>query len=245
MGEMFIHCVVTYLSLAPASGWALPKASNYSSVRMAIEYPPGLPCHTTLQILKGGDDEASWSALGPVKKYTNAFVLSPDRSKILLGMKKRGFGVDKYNGFGGKVELGESPLDAAVRELKEEAGIDAPLRHCGVILFKSAGLDFSHYIDLYRAEEYSGHVTESEEMRPEWFSTQLNGGGGFAPIPYERMWADDILWMPLLLSSEKSFVGRCDFGTSPTGDKTGVDSPMTKWWFALVDDEATTLAQLS
>jgi hypothetical protein len=27
--------------------------------------------------------------------------------KLLLGMKKRGFGMNKYNGFGGKVEKGE------------------------------------------------------------------------------------------------------------------------------------------
>ena len=31
-----------------------------------------------------------------------------ERDSILLGMKKRGFGVGKYNGFGGKVEKDES-----------------------------------------------------------------------------------------------------------------------------------------
>ena len=37
-------------------------------------------------------------------------------------MKKRGFGEGKWNGFGGKVEEGETILQAALRELKEECG---------------------------------------------------------------------------------------------------------------------------
>lgn len=34
-------------------------------------------------------------------------------SELLLGMKKRGFGVGRWNGFGGKVEMGEDIVDAA------------------------------------------------------------------------------------------------------------------------------------
>jgi 8-oxo-dGTP diphosphatase/2-hydroxy-dATP diphosphatase len=43
--------------------------------------------------------------------------------RILLGMKKRGFGMGKWNGFGGKVEPAETVEDAALRELEEEAGL--------------------------------------------------------------------------------------------------------------------------
>jgi len=38
-------------------------------------------------------------------------------------MKKRGFGVGKWNGFGGKVENGETVFDGAMRELQEECSI--------------------------------------------------------------------------------------------------------------------------
>ena len=31
-----------------------------------------------------------------------------EQNRILLGLKKRGFGADKYNGFGGKINDGES-----------------------------------------------------------------------------------------------------------------------------------------
>ncbi|PBC25997.1 28S ribosomal protein S23 [Apis cerana cerana] len=36
-------------------------------------------------------------------------------TEILLGLKKRGFGKDKWNGFGGKIEPGESILHGAMR----------------------------------------------------------------------------------------------------------------------------------
>lgn len=45
----------------------------------------------------------------------------PNRGRqYLLGLKKRGFGEGKYNGFGGKVEQGETIRQAAIRELQEE-----------------------------------------------------------------------------------------------------------------------------
>jgi hypothetical protein len=47
------------------------------------------------------------------KLYTLAFVL--DSRRILLGMKKRGFGAGRWNGFGGKVDPGESIESAAKR----------------------------------------------------------------------------------------------------------------------------------
>ncbi len=50
----------------------------------------------------------------PKKVLTLVYILKDDQ--ILLGMKKRGFGVGKWNGFGGKVKLGEeSILDGAIR----------------------------------------------------------------------------------------------------------------------------------
>jgi len=47
------------------------------------------------------------------KVLTLAFVRRP--GEILLGYKKRGFGAGKWNGFGGKVEIGETIEDAASR----------------------------------------------------------------------------------------------------------------------------------
>ena len=46
-----------------------------------------------------------------------------EQNRILLGRKKRGFGADKYNGFGGKLDNGESFRECAIRELFEESGL--------------------------------------------------------------------------------------------------------------------------
>lgn len=47
------------------------------------------------------------------KLYTLALIQS--NGNILLGMKKRGFGVGRWNGFGGKVHSDETVLEAAKR----------------------------------------------------------------------------------------------------------------------------------
>lgn len=47
------------------------------------------------------------------KLLTLVMVVQPGR--VLLGMKKRGFGVGRWNGFGGKVQAGETIEDAARR----------------------------------------------------------------------------------------------------------------------------------
>ena len=51
----------------------------------------------------------------PNKLLTLLFVVESDR--VLLGMKKRGFGAGRWNGFGGKVDKGETIEEAAKRYL--------------------------------------------------------------------------------------------------------------------------------
>ena len=65
-----------------------------------------------------------------------SLLLIRENGKVLLGMKKRGFGAGKYNGFGGKLEKGEDIQQCAMRELKEEAHINAlDLSRRGVLIF--------------------------------------------------------------------------------------------------------------
>lgn len=57
--------------------------------------------------------------------------------RVLLGMKKRGFGAGRWNGFGGKVRDGETIEEAARREMEEEAGIQpSTFERVGVIDFE-------------------------------------------------------------------------------------------------------------
>ena len=63
---------------------------------------------------------------GAVKLLTLVVVRDRGGRRVLLGKKLRGFGAGYFNGFGGKVEAGETVVEAAHRELQEEAGVTAP-----------------------------------------------------------------------------------------------------------------------
>lgn len=126
-----------------------------------------------------------------------------DKDKILLGMKKRGFGAGRWNGFGGKVHEGESLHDSAQRELQEEAGIIAhDLQNRGKLLFTFENEGDDLEVNLFSANTFSGELVETDEMKPKWF--KIN------EIPYAEMWADDPFWMPLLLSG-KNITGSMHF----------------------------------
>ena len=58
----------------------------------------------------------------PSKQLTLCLLHSNNR--VLLGMKRRGFGVGKLNGFGGKIDAHESIVAATRREMLEESNVD-------------------------------------------------------------------------------------------------------------------------
>lgn len=127
------------------------------------------------------------------KIMTLAFVRRDD--EILLGRKKRGFGVSKWNGLGGKLNLGEELDDAMKREVLEESGIK-------VEKFIELGLLNFHYIDdpdmethIFRIDLYQGKEDHSEEMEVKWFD--------IGSLPFSEMWPDDKFWMPLFLANKK------------------------------------------
>ena len=115
---------------------------------------------------------------------------------VLLGMKKRGFGMGKWNGFGGKVQPEETIELAAIREVKEEANIDIDIMEkVGVINFNWENNPETLEVHLFRAENFSGQPVESEEMMPQWYHVD--------EIPFNDMWPDDAHWMPLLFAGKK------------------------------------------
>lgn len=122
------------------------------------------------------------------------FIIQND--KILLGFKKRGFGMNKWNTFGGKLDKGETYEEAAKREVFEECELSV------VSLEEKATLNFSWVnnkdkfeVHVFQTLDFTGQPVESEEMLPQWFD--------LAKIPYSKMWPDNQLWWPLFLAGHQ------------------------------------------
>ncbi|MDD3170619.1 MAG: 8-oxo-dGTP diphosphatase [Candidatus Paceibacterota bacterium] len=126
-----------------------------------------------------------------------------DSNKVLLGMKKRGFGEGRWNGFGGKVEENEEIIEGAKRELLEESGVRAKAMDLkGILEFEYLDDDKILEVHVFKVGDYEGRPMETEEMRPRWFDVHQ--------IPFEEMWPDDLYWLPLFLK-DKNFRGRFVF----------------------------------
>jgi 8-oxo-dGTP diphosphatase len=141
--------------------------------------------------------EIDWSTWVPEWRATLLFILKDEQ--VLLIHKKTGFGKGKINAPGGRIEPGESARAAAIREVREEVCVTpADVENCGKLYFQF--LDgFSIYGEVFRATDFVGKPSETEEAKPFWNSVHS--------MPYEKMWADDRFWVPHVFAGQ-AFVGR-------------------------------------
>lgn len=96
-----------------------------------------------------------------IRQYT--LVLIREGSQVLLGLKKRGFGAGKWNGFGGKVQENELIEDAATREVEEECGlVVTDLSKLAVITFEFVGDPVLMEVHVFTTRKFVGNLTESE-----------------------------------------------------------------------------------
>ncbi len=144
-----------------------------------------------------------------MKQATLCYLIKEKQQmQILLGLKKRGFGEGKLNGFGGKVKENETIEEAALRELEEEVGIIANcIEKIGELDFFFSAVpkekSWDQTVHIFVSKKWSGTPTETEEMKPLWFDAEN--------LPFEKMWRDDPHWFPLMLKG-KRFKGKFVFG---------------------------------
>jgi 8-oxo-dGTP diphosphatase len=135
-------------------------------------------------------DWTTWKARDPA---TLVYIVLDE--SVLLIRKKRGLGAGKINAPGGRLEPGESLDGCAIREVREELLITPlGLEHVGENLFQFVD-GYSLHAHVFRASGFSGTPTETDEAAPLWYPTD--------ELPYDEMWEDDRLWVPLVLSSTR------------------------------------------
>lgn len=119
--------------------------------------------------------------------------------QVLLGRKKRGMGFGKWNGFGGKIENGETMRECAVRELYEECGILANAKDLELVadiyFDQPSDRTWSHPGVIYIVRNWKGTIKSSDEMEPKFFHADN--------LPYDEMWQADRIWVPMIFSGKK------------------------------------------
>lgn len=136
-------------------------------------------------------------------KQTTLIYVFNTQWQILLCSKKKSdswfsVSVGKRNWAGGKIDDHETAIQWAIRELKEETGIQASeqqLIESWILHFSfESKKDRDQECTVFCFREYEWSFNETDEMKPQWFDLDK--------IPYENMRADDKHRMPFLLDNK-------------------------------------------
>ena len=139
-----------------------------------------------MEIIPDNVKDVDWENWVPQEKAVIVYI--KDNDNLILIHKKTGLGAGKINAPGGRIEKGETPEEAAVRECIEEIGL-TPLnikRGAELSFIFKDGYSLFGYV--FFTDSYEGRLIETDEAEP--FLCSLDN------IPYDKMWEDDILWLP-------------------------------------------------
>ncbi len=110
----------------------------------------------------------------PTYLFVAAAALMDQNGRILLQKRPEGKPMAGLWEFpGGKVETGETPETALIRELNEELGIIVEKPDIGPAAFASEALDEQHLVLLlYICRKWAGHIQSPESLDLQWLSVE-------------------------------------------------------------------------
>ena len=133
-------------------------------------------------------DAIDWAHWQPTEEANLCFVIRD--GQVLLIHKKRGLGAGKINGPGGRLEPGETALQAAVREMQEELGVTPTgLEQVGELHFQF--LDgYKLHVAVFVASGCHGKLVETDEASGRiWTRFPITTCGRTIPTGFRCCWS--------------------------------------------------------
>jgi 8-oxo-dGTP diphosphatase len=108
----------------------------------------------------------------------------------------------KWNGLGGKFEVGETPEECVTREAWEESGLSIQNpKYCGLLVFTNfKGNDW--YVFVFTATQFTGELIDSPEGTLEWILDKK--------LLDLNLWESDHIFFPWI-DDEKLFSAKFDY----------------------------------
>lgn len=105
-----------------------------------------------------------------MKLATLCYVRDGDATLMVHRIKKhKDMHLGKWNGLGGKLEPGETPEECAIREIREESGLEVRnLQMKGILTFPAFANDEDWYAFVFVAEKAGGEMIDSPEGVLAW-----------------------------------------------------------------------------
>lgn len=127
-----------------------------------------------------------------IELSTLCYIRNEHQTLMLLRNKKQNdVHEGKWNGLGGKFLPGESPEECAIREIREESGLNATkLRLHGTIIFPEFEKDTECLVYLFTVSEFSGTLIDSPEGTLEWIDNHK--------VSSLNLWEGDKIFLPWL-----------------------------------------------
>ena len=140
-------------------------------------------------------ENMDWENWKPEEKGVVVYVSDKKNNKLLLMIKKTGLGAGKVNAPGGRLEKGESFYEAVIRECQEEVYVNPIKPEKRAELHFQFVSGYALYGEAFFTDEWEGEIKESDEADPFWCDMDK--------IPWEKMWEDDLTWLPKALEGKK------------------------------------------